>query len=321
MDSGEQDMPNLELFLITYNRKSKLQRTLQTVLSETSPLRHMPFTILDNASTDGTSEWLQIFCKDYSNIRYIRHAKNIGGNANITRAFEMAQAEYVWVLCDDDVYDFVHWNDCEQALETKPAAVVVANYNRPHRGVAALFKQLSFVPAAIYRTNLITADVLTNMYFNISNMFPQLAVASAAINSQEAIPILDHALVTMELNSGNDSYVRGMTKPHPLLSQNFWSLGYLRSLPLLAARNHRVACAFEAQTEEECFYNFCGRFMGHGRNPIYLYFTALHLLESRAFWAFLFLAWPAWCLSFYEDEKGYNCRLFGKIKFRICKHF
>lgn len=51
-------MLDLELFLITYNRKSKLQQTLQTVLSETSPLRHMPFTILDNASTgtEGSDE-------------------------------------------------------------------------------------------------------------------------------------------------------------------------------------------------------------------------------------------------------------------------
>ena len=278
--------------------------------------------ILDNASSDGTSEWLQTFCQDYPNIRYIRHAKNIGGNANIARAFEMARAEYVWVLCDDDAYDFSHWDDCERALQTKPAAVVVANYIQPQRGAASLFKQLSFVPAAIYRTDLITESVLINMYFNIANMFPQLAVAAAALNSRKSLPVLKYPLVTMQLNSGNDSYLRGVvSQPHGLMQEQFWSLGYLHSLPLLADRGQRIACAFEAQTENENFYNFCGRFMEHGRNPIYLFFTALHLMEGSAFLAFLLLAWPAWCFSAYRDEKGYNCRLFGKIKFRICKHF
>lgn len=315
-------MAELELFLITYNRKDKLQQTLRSLLDEQSPLSHRPLTVLDNASTDGTSEWLQSFCPAYPHIHYIRHSKNIGGNANIARAFEMARAEYVWVLCDDDSYDFSHWDECLRALQSKPAAVVVANYAKPQRGVASLFRQLSFVPAAIYRTDLITDDVLINMNFNISNMFPQLAVAAAALNSGQPMPVLEHALVTMQLNSGNDSYVRGVSqRPHRLMKEMFWSLGYLRSLPLLADRCQRVACAFRAQTEEECFYNFCGRFMEHGKNPFYLYFTALHLLEGLAFWAFLGLAWPAWIISFYKDEKGYNCRLFGKIKFRICKHF
>lgn len=124
-------MAELELFLITYNRKDKLQQTLRSLLDEQSPLSHRPLTVLDNASTDGTSEWLQSFCPAYPHIHYIRHSKNIGGNANIARAFEMARAEYVWVLCDDDSYDFSHWDECLRALQSKPAAVVVANYAKP----------------------------------------------------------------------------------------------------------------------------------------------------------------------------------------------
>lgn len=312
----------LEIFLPTYNRNKHLLRTLTQLTAPESPVRSCSLTVLDNASTDGSSELIGEFAAKFPNLKHIRHAKNIGGNANIARAFELARAEYVWVLCDDDTYDLSHWEECARALQSNPAAVVVANYGRPQQGVSALFRQLSFVPAAIYRTDLITGDVLMNMYFNISNMFPQLAVAAAALNSQEPVILLDRALVAMQLNPGNDSYVRGIKQtPHPLMAEMFWSLGYLHSLPLLNQRSMRRACAWKAETEEECFYNFCGRFMGHGRNPIYLYFTALHLLEGNAFWAFLFVAWPAWCLSFYVDEKGYNCRLFGKIKFRICKHF
>ncbi len=313
-------MSELELFLITYNRKDKLTRTLEQLLGENSPLKNYPITILDNASTDGTGELLARYAQKFPSIRYIRHPKNIGGNGNIARAFEMARAEYVWVLCDDDVYDFAAWGEFLDALKKKPAAVVVADYASPRRGPAALFKQLSFVPAGVYRTDLLTADTLINMYFNISNMFPQLAVAAAVFNSGGPVLFLSKPLVTMQLSPGNDSYVRGSAESaHPLMAQMFWQLGYLRSLPMIKDKRTRVACAFLAGVEEECFYNFCGRFMAQGAGPFYTYSAALRILPGRAWYAFALCAWPAWICSFYADEKGYNCRLFGRIKFRLCK--
>ena len=68
----------LELFLVTYNRKEKCRLTLEAILAESSPIKDFKLTILDNASTDGTSEMLESFAKEHSNIRLIRHSKNIG---------------------------------------------------------------------------------------------------------------------------------------------------------------------------------------------------------------------------------------------------
>lgn len=36
-------------------------------------------------------------------IRYIKNAVNIGGNANVLRAFEVCETEWLWILGDDDV--------------------------------------------------------------------------------------------------------------------------------------------------------------------------------------------------------------------------
>ena len=315
----------LELFLITYNRKEKCRQTLECVLGENSPTKDLPLTILDNCSTDGTSEMLKEFAQKHSNIRLIRHEKNIGGNANIARAFEMARAEYVWVLCDDDKYDFSGWKECEQALAQHPAAVVVANYGQPQKGPAYLFRQLSFVPAAIYRTDLITSDVLMNMYFSISNLFPQLAVAAAAVNSGDNLPILDKPLVTMQLNPGNDSYLRGTSKKsqaHPLMGEMFWSLGYLRSIQMLQDKSLQKACSNLAWAGDyTSFYHFCKiwRAITH-KNFFANYFEAIHLLHGKAKWKFMFIVPSLFFFFFYSNEKGLNICLLGFAKIRIWKY-
>ena len=76
----------------------------------------MQITILDNASTDGTSDLIKEYFKKFPNIVHIRHNRNIGGNANIVRAFESATKEYLWILCDDDFYCWDYWNELEQAI-------------------------------------------------------------------------------------------------------------------------------------------------------------------------------------------------------------
>lgn len=312
----------IQFVLITYNRKERCLQTLKSILADNSPVKDIPLTVLDNASTDGTGEMIQHLQKTHGNIIYIRHSKNIGGNANIARAFEMATARYVWVLCDDDEYDLTYWHELELALKNNPPAVVVANYNAPEKGVQYLFKQLSFVPAAIYRTDLITADVLMNMYFNISNMFPQLAVAAAAINTGEKLPILQKPLVTMKLNPGNDSYVRGAKKinqVHPLLKNMFWAKGYLSSIPMLQRADYRQKCSFFANAENENFYNFCGRYLANGKGLFHAYSEGVHLSCGWGKCAFALLAPIAYCCSFFKDEKGLNIRLFGHIKTRIWK--
>ena len=316
---------NLELFLITYNRKEKCRLTLETVLADNSPVKNLPLTILDNCSTDGTSEMLAEFAKVHPNIRLIRHEKNIGGNANIAHAFEMARAPYVWVLCDDDKYDFSGWEECENALSQNPPAVVVANYGHPQKGPAYLFRQLSFVPAGIYRTDLITSDVLMNMYFSISNLFPQLSVAAAAINTCQPLPILDKPLVTMQLNPDNDSYLRGTStksQAHPLMGEMFWSLGYLRSIQMLHDKKTQCACSGLAFAEEnKSFYFFlCNWVRMTHKNFLAAYFEAIHLLHGKAKWKFMLFAPFIFLLFFYSDEKGLNICLFGFAKTRIWKY-
>ena len=98
---------SLEIILVTYNRKKFLNRTLEYILDDVnSPIRHLDIIILDNNSNDGTFELIKNYQTKFQNLKYIKNTCNIGGGANVVKAFTLASKKYIWVLCDDDTYDF-----------------------------------------------------------------------------------------------------------------------------------------------------------------------------------------------------------------------
>ena len=224
----------LEVIIITYNRKKYLERTFKQIFSEDSPIKNFKITILDNHSNDGTNKLVSEYMNKYDNIKYIIHNRNIGGNANICRAFELATYPYVWILCDDDEYDWGNWKEVEYAVLDNKDLIVVANYLNPKESKVNLIKQLTFVPAAIYKTSYFSSGMMINAYYNISTMFPQLAVSSVYFNKNLNIYICKKWIVNMLINDEDCSYVRGMEsdKPHPYMENNHWQFGFATAIQL-----------------------------------------------------------------------------------------
>ena len=104
----------LQIVLVTYNRKDFLEKTLNQLFLETSPIKDFDITILNNDSTDGSTELINDFCTRHNNLTHIQNKINIGGNANILRAIEYATKKYIWILADDDTYDF---SECDDVIE------------------------------------------------------------------------------------------------------------------------------------------------------------------------------------------------------------
>lgn len=225
---------DLEIFLITYNRKEKLQNTLKKIYSDDSPIRNFKITILDNKSTDGSSELINSFISNYPNSKHIIHNRNIGGNANIARCYELAMYKYFWILCDDDDINWTNWQAVEQEIEADKDIIVVSNYLNPKENLAQLIGQLSFVPAGIYKTSMLNDTIMQNIEFQISTMFPQLSLVCAGINKNANIAILDTPIVKMVYNT-NSSYTRGMsqTEKHPLMANMCWPIGFLKSIQMI----------------------------------------------------------------------------------------
>ena len=225
---------NLEIILITYNRKGHLQNTFNQIFADNSPIKNFEITILDNKSTDGTTELIQEYAQKFPKIKHIIHNRNIGGNANIARAFEVVSKKYFWILCDDDEYNWEHWSEVEQSIEQDFDAIVVANYVNPQKNIAQLVQQLTFVPAGIYKTENLTDTVMVNTEFNLSNMFAQLAITCHLINENKRFHICDNWIVNMVPHGGEETYTRGLddTK-HPIMSNMLWHVGFINSMHMI----------------------------------------------------------------------------------------
>ena len=89
---------SLEIIVITYNRAKYLERTFAQIFAPESPVRDFDITVLDNKSTDNTAQVVAEYQKRFPNLRHVVNNRNIGGNANIAKAFTEAKKEYLWIL-------------------------------------------------------------------------------------------------------------------------------------------------------------------------------------------------------------------------------
>lgn len=239
-------MQNIDIFIITYNRKKYIERTLNLLFAEDSPIKDWAITVLDNASTDGTSEFLESFCSVHKNLSYIKNVRNIGGNANIVRAYELSlnkNCEYVWVLCDDDLYDFSSWAEIQKAIDDKYDIICVCNYAFPEEEekifhIPNLLLQLTFVPAGIYKKSLFKDDVFPNMYDAISSLFPQSVISIEAINNGKRIyevknEIVHNGIFYDKKERDDLSYTRGKKHSLKRTSDMTWILGFSNVITLI----------------------------------------------------------------------------------------
>lgn len=202
----------VEILLITYNRGEKLRRTLKAILD--SELSALKITVLDNCSTDGTDKILSNL-KENKNIRFrcIRHKNNLGAVANVMRAYEVASEEYLWVLCDDDEYDFSDFKDVITILKIHhPDIVLVGSPNKTSTEQmfpgkvdkilnASDFRNtelpliLTFLPSAIIKTEKLKNCDFSLGYMLSNTYFPQFFWISKMINMDCSLYVIKKLMV------------------------------------------------------------------------------------------------------------------------------
>ena len=247
----------LEIFLVTYNRKDPLKKTLDFIFDESSPIKDLTITVLDNNSTDGTGELLKQYADERNNLKYLKNNRNIGGSANVARAFESATKKYVWCLCDNDCINWDNWSEIENAIKNDYDVVFVQNIKRD---IGEIFCSATFVPACIYKTELLTDTVMTNIYDNCRNLFPHLPVIAKAINENKRIFISSKDTITISPNGEftNDMYLRGLNSQEVPESRRyiFWTVCYYNSVELITDRKNQIKILKSLKRTEKNYFNW-----------------------------------------------------------------
>jgi glycosyltransferase involved in cell wall biosynthesis len=213
----------IEVIIITFNRVLSLRRTLEAI--KVSSLASLKITVLDNCSTDGTSEFLEDIARERTlNLFNIRNSVNIGACANVMRAYEIATEEYIWLLCDDDNYNFSTFSDVVNAIDVyKPDLILVGSHKNEtseHMFPGKLgfpieannlsntdfLLLLTFLPSSIIKTKKIKSCDFQVGYLLASTYFPQFFWISKVENENWIIFIMPSFLVTRPLTGhGLDS--------------------------------------------------------------------------------------------------------------------
>lgn len=255
----------LQIVLVTYNRKFCLSQTLSKIFSDDSPIKDLEIVVLDNHSTDGSSELIDDYCKKHKNLKHIIHNRNIGGNANICRAFEVASQKYLWVLCDDDMFDWTHWHEIEEAIiSDKYDMIYTINHlsqknDKITPGYLAFLA--AFLPGVIYKTDYITNDIMQNMYGMIHTWYTQSILSLHILfnfGGEYYLPkrnlIIRGVASTEKENIA--SLTRGIRILHPDLKRMFWHVGFVQAAQIITDEKIRAKVIETTNFDENYKQNF-----------------------------------------------------------------
>ena len=94
-------MKNLSLSICipTYNRKNRLEQTLDVLVPALSKFQTLEIIVSDNCSVDGTD---QIREKYADSLRWNTNSKNLGLLGNLKRLYEISNGKFIWFVGDDD---------------------------------------------------------------------------------------------------------------------------------------------------------------------------------------------------------------------------
>lgn len=100
----QHEWPRLTVAIPTYQRLAWLRQSLPLILEQVStrPAGEVEVIVSDNASTDGSWDYLQAEASRHPSLRISRNERNLGAEGNFYLLPGKARGRWLWLLGDDD---------------------------------------------------------------------------------------------------------------------------------------------------------------------------------------------------------------------------
>lgn len=224
----------LSIILTTYNRSKQLQVTLDAL--KNSPIKDCRITILNNHSTDDTLDVCKKLALSFENFQVVTHSVNLGGGCeNYIHAIDYCNTEYMWILSDDDTYDFSSFDDVEEEIFKANVNIIQVGAHNDRTwdwGICdtpkalqklgyPFFKYSSFLPCTIFKYDFFVRYI-KDAYDYIHYRYPHLPSIVSAYNNNLPIYVSKCRIVTATINVQTYSdYIpfRGMIMATKFLDQ------------------------------------------------------------------------------------------------------
>lgn len=156
---------NLTMVLVTFNRLEKLKLAIDSIIN--SRVKPKNLIIVDNASTDGTSDYLD----SLSDVIVIHNSKNLGGSGGFYVGQEAAlrlDNEWIW-FSDDDAYlyeDTLEKVSKHLNVDKKIGAICGVVYE--HGEIALEHRKNIYIHNFRIKSEVINNDCYNNDYFQLN---------------------------------------------------------------------------------------------------------------------------------------------------------
>jgi len=113
--------PRITTVIPTYRRLETLNVAIGSALEQSGG--SVRVSVFDNASDDGTREFMNALAARDPRVRYRRHATNIGAHANFEAGIQSVDTEFFSILSDDDYLLPEFYDRAVRALDDNPEAM------------------------------------------------------------------------------------------------------------------------------------------------------------------------------------------------------
>jgi len=113
-----ENLPKVSIIVVTYNNKRFIEGCLQSLMSTDYP--NFEVIVVENASTDGSTELIRKLAKSYSHIKIIRNQENLGHAEGSNIGAKMANCKYIAFVDSDTSFDAYWLKEAVKTMEKDP---------------------------------------------------------------------------------------------------------------------------------------------------------------------------------------------------------
>lgn len=193
----------LTIAIPTYNRLGYLKHCIKSVLDQIpTPGGGVEFFISDNASTDGTQEYMKELSAKYPFVGYYRNDENVGADNNFIKCLNRAKGKYTLLLGDDDVLLPGAIDAILKGVESEPVfALLNMNNYFENTNEVTLYDDrnrfimnvcvIAFISNMLYRTDLAKKVQLKKSYYELN----YIAIANETLKTNGTYMTINYPCV------------------------------------------------------------------------------------------------------------------------------
>jgi glycosyltransferase involved in cell wall biosynthesis len=133
--AGGSSVPSLSVFLPMYNERENIVPAVEALLPVLQCLTDdFEVIIVDDGSTDGSSELADGLARDHAPVQVVRHEENLGYGASLATGYRVAQKDRVFYTDSDVPIHYAEIGRAWELLNTDDVDAVIGYRLNPERG-------------------------------------------------------------------------------------------------------------------------------------------------------------------------------------------